>query len=291
MDRFAGLSTRHRGARTAGDPGGDGGFTLVELLVVIAIIAILAAMLLPALRSAKESGRRAVCGNNLHQLGVAVKNYQTEQNDRLFGNLYLDEGLWSEAEWGVAKQNLWIYKLYQPPNFNVPYRIKYVDDPGIFKCPSDPFSRLIDTNHVAEDGTPISSYGFNYMYRHAHQWNLAAVGPEEPDSTITIHDIGPDDAIPSNHHWRDGGRSVWDDGTRGWYSGPTWLTTRHNGGIDVLTLEGAVKWAKSPPPTEFVTNQEGAPCTICMEGWGWAHYSFKGAHLFWWTGSYRGDAY
>jgi prepilin-type N-terminal cleavage/methylation domain-containing protein/prepilin-type processing-associated H-X9-DG protein len=50
-------------------------FTLVELLVVISLIALLMALLLPAVQAARESGRRAQCRSQLHQLGVAMESH------------------------------------------------------------------------------------------------------------------------------------------------------------------------------------------------------------------------
>ena len=60
-------------------------FTLIELLVVIAIIAILAAILLPALRRAKEQSQRAVCSSNLKQFGIGTYSYMDDADGYMPG--------------------------------------------------------------------------------------------------------------------------------------------------------------------------------------------------------------
>lgn len=54
------------------------GFTLIELLVVIAVIALLMAIIMPALRKAKEYAKKVICQSNQRQIGLAIGNYEAE---------------------------------------------------------------------------------------------------------------------------------------------------------------------------------------------------------------------
>ena len=100
-------STDRAGA--SGNGRHQGGFTLIELLVVIAIIAILAALLLPALATAKERGKRTACLSNIRQVGVMCTMYAGDFGDKLFAPLGSPSNPIAQIRSaGKGYQSLWI---------------------------------------------------------------------------------------------------------------------------------------------------------------------------------------
>jgi prepilin-type N-terminal cleavage/methylation domain-containing protein/prepilin-type processing-associated H-X9-DG protein len=101
-------------------------FTLIELLVVISIIAVLIGLLLPAVQSAREAGRRAQCGNNLKQIGLALHNYASAHNSFPPGTLLNydpdSRTMWIDGGFSVHERILPMLEqdaLYNAGNFLV----------------------------------------------------------------------------------------------------------------------------------------------------------------------------
>jgi len=156
------------------------GFTLIELVVVISIITTLAGILLPALVRAREQGRRAVCMNNLHNIGIALSMYQEDFDGFYPGN------------------NVEYAQLYAK---------KYIETAKTFWCPSD-----IDP--PPEEITPENiniSYNFRYEAKLMDSY-LPGMGGA---STIWAGcDLTP---IGKRNHGKDGGNVLFFDGSVGWH--------------------------------------------------------------------------
>ncbi|OYW11871.1 MAG: hypothetical protein B7Z55_18830, partial [Planctomycetales bacterium 12-60-4] len=90
------------------------GFTLIELLVVIAIIAVLIALLLPAVQQAREAARRTQCLNNMHNLVLAMHNY--EGSHRVFPPGIVAPGIACETPLTMQYPEPFIVPVKQPGN-------------------------------------------------------------------------------------------------------------------------------------------------------------------------------
>ena len=144
------------------------GFTLIELLVVVSIITLLVAMLMPALKKARELARRSLCLVQTKSLCLADNMYCQ------IWKCYAPAG-WG-PRYGLNPYEV-LYYWYQKPmlgqffNENVPMygtvNGKTPPDKSTLRCPSQGVSSYLsngNTYYVGDDTWNGYNAGMSYQY-------------------------------------------------------------------------------------------------------------------------------
>jgi len=188
------------------------GFTLIELLVVIAIIAILAAILFPVFAQAREKARAITCVSNMKQVGLAMIQYEQDNDEYLpFANV-IDPVTNVETRW---------YNVVDPYIKNGTKLTTGVNAgkqtglDGVWHCPSFPTDQSAEygvDDHlcppVNNDGAPTHPPGID-----APVLNTAILST--PADTIIVLEKGQSDAgLPSPN----GSSWPWFNGWEGWWT-------------------------------------------------------------------------
>lgn len=173
-------------------------FTLIEVLVVVAIIALLVAILMPSLAAARYEARLTVCRSNLHQLGLGIAAYASEQKTIPVGpQVDLLFSPFLEGNDGtLATNQVWTGpQTVQPAGVVKPQRMalgllmaRASIFPQMMYCPGD------DTNDPQEEldkivkAKPSAAYS-SYLYRQLQETNgsgkLENLGKNSVDTRAT----------------------------------------------------------------------------------------------------------
>ncbi len=203
------------------------GFTLIEVLVVIAIIAILAAILFPVFQQVREKARATACLSNEKQMGLAVAQYVTDNDERLF--FYADATSASNSRSNVLRPN---------PSYPVKWWnqiMPYIKSNAVFTCPSDAGPTL------SQDSNGVTDIPRSYIACRAPE-SLTLAQIDDPVETIVIIDKWDKDSVATvGDTWIEAHNGDFDpdyggDHTHMWHAG-----NRHQGRVNCVMFDGHAK--------------------------------------------------
>ena len=177
-------------------------FTLVELLVVIAIIGVLMGLLLPAVQSAREAGRRVTCSNNLYQIGLATSRFN-DTNGFIPG--WRNKLRWTTTSTSGTIAPSWpvmILPLMERKDIYTAWVSQATATPSFptaalnfYSCPSSPPDSSSDSilAYAGNCGTGGSNKNDGVML----DAYFALEIPPQPNSRITMDDVSSNDGTGS----------------------------------------------------------------------------------------------
>jgi prepilin-type N-terminal cleavage/methylation domain-containing protein len=138
-------------------------FTLIELLVTISVIALLIGMLLPALGSARESGRQTVCLSNLRSMTLGWTMYANTYKDYAMPLAYTrPQDLPRRGEpvfwWGT--HGLTEAGVDHQKGFLAPFLDGTLSARSVFECPCQPWGSYRPQGNP-DNPQFTSTYGYN----------------------------------------------------------------------------------------------------------------------------------